>query len=131
MGTLTEQQARLLTEPNYSSLATIRCDGTPHVTPVWVDWDGEHVLVNTAAGRAKEQHLRRDPRAGVLVVDRENPYEWVSVTGMAELTEGGADEHIDAMAKKYLDEDTYPFRKEGEQRVIFRIEPERVRHYGQ
>lgn len=126
MAKLSEKAAHLLQDKNLANLATIRKDGTPHVTPVWVDYDGEDVLLNTAKGRAKEQHLRRDPRATVEVVDQADPYSYVSVTGSVELTEEGADEHIDKLAKKYLGVDSYPNRTPEEQRVIVRLHPERV-----
>ena len=130
MAALTEQQAQLLLDKNFASLATIRADGTPHVTPVWVDWDGEAVVVNTALGRAKERYMRRDPRVAVEVFDHSNPYQYVSITGTAELVEAGADEHINKLAKKYLGLDEYPYRQPGEQRVIVRVRPERVTGLG-
>ena len=123
---LSERQARLFEQPWVGSVATIRRDGTPNLTPVWVDWDGEHILFNTAIGRAKEKHLRRDPRLAIEVVNPENAYEWVSVTGRAELVEEGADDHIDRLAKKYLGEDTYPWRRPDERRITVRVTPERV-----
>jgi PPOX class probable F420-dependent enzyme len=123
---LTDKAARLLQEANFGNLATIRGDGTPHVTPVWVDYDGESVLINTAVGRTKERHLRRDPRATVEVFDRNNPYSYVSVSGTAEMTREGADEHINKLAKKYFGLDEYPSRQPGEQRVLVRIRPDRV-----
>ena len=126
MATLSEQQARFFTEKNFGHVATIRDDGTPHVSPVWVDYDGERVLFNTAVGRAKERHLRRDPRVTVSVADQDDPYKYVEVSGTAELTEEGADEHIDKMAKKYRDLDTYPWRAPGERRILVKITPARV-----
>ncbi len=126
MRDLTDQQVRLFEQPNIGNLATIRRDGTANLTPVWVDWDGRHVLVNTAIGRAKEKHLRRDPRATIGVVNPEDRYDWVSVTGPVELVEEGAEDHIDRLAKKYLGKDVYPSRSEGERRVTVRITPERV-----
>lgn len=125
MAALSDEQARLFTEPNFGSLATIRADGGPHVTPVWVDYDGEHVLLNTAIGRAKERHLRRDPRVSVAVHDRDDPYRYVEVRGTADLVEEGAREHIDKLGKKYRGWDTYPLEP-GERRVIVRIRPEKV-----
>ncbi|MDX6511700.1 MAG: hypothetical protein QOE36_1204 [Gaiellaceae bacterium] len=126
MAKLSEKAAHLLQDKNLANLATIREDGTPHVSPVWVDYDGEDVLVNTAKGRAKERHLRRDPRATVEVVDQGNPYSYVSVTGPVEMTEEGADDHIDKLAKKYLGVDSYPNRTPEETRVIVRLHPDRV-----
>ncbi len=125
--TLTEDQRRLLEKPNFAHLTTLRPDGSPHATVVWVDLDGDDILVNTAEGRVKTRHLRDDRRVALSVHDEENPYERVCVTGqVVEMTHEGADEHIDALAKKYMGQDRYPGRAPGEQRVILRIRPERV-----
>lgn len=108
-----------------ASLATIMPDGRPQVTPVWVDFDGEAVIVNTAAGRVKDRNLQRDGRATLAVIDPKNPYRYLEVRGkVIERTHEGADAHIDRMAKKYLGVDTYPNRRPGEIRVIYRILPE-------
>jgi PPOX class probable F420-dependent enzyme len=104
-------------------VAVIDDDGVPHVTPVWVDTDGEHILFNTAVGRKKYNSIVRDPRVAVSVVDKGNDYRTLWVKGTAEMVEEGADEHIDKMARKYLGQDSYPYRKEGERRVIVRIAP--------
>src|SRR5688500_1336733 len=90
---VTEEQGRFLREPNYAVVATLRSDGSPHQTVTWVDWDGKHVVVNTSDERAKRQYLEGDPRVSVLVLDREDPYRWLSVSGTAELTTEGAAEH--------------------------------------
>ena len=124
MAQLTEKQAKLLTDKNLAAVATIREDGTPQVTPTWVDWDGEHVLVNTAEGRAKPRNIWRDPRVSVLVMDPDDPYNWVSVTGTAELTHEGAEEHIEKLSQKYIG-NAYPNPKDP-QRVLVKITPERV-----
>ena len=109
----------------------LRKDGSPHSTPVWVDTDGERVLFNTSIGRAKERHLRRDPRVSVTVLPADDQQSgYVSVTGTAELTEEGAVEHIDRMAQKYIGKEKYPYLQEGERRVIVRITPERVDSQG-
>ena len=121
---LNERQAELLWSDNIAIVATVREDGTSQLTPTWVDYDGEHVLVNTAEGRAKPRNLRRDPRVSVCVVDREDAHNWVSITGTAELTHEGAVEHIHNLSRKYTGDD-YPLR-EGERRVLVRITPERV-----
>jgi PPOX class probable F420-dependent enzyme len=126
MATLTDEQAQLFRDRNFAALATIREDGAPQVTPVWVDYDGEHIVFNTAVGRQKERNMRRDPRVTLEVTNPENPYQYVSVRGMAEFEEEGADEMIDRLAKKYMDVDTYPFRTEGEQRVTVKVRPEFV-----
>ena len=129
MAPLTDTQAALFLEPNYGTATTLRRDGSPHTTVVWVDWDGEHVLFNTNEGRAKFRHLSRDPRANVTVIDRNDVYRWISVTGAAELTREGAEAHIRSLAKKYDGKATYDLRP-GEQRVVVRVRPERVTAYG-
>jgi PPOX class probable F420-dependent enzyme len=123
-----EGRAReILQDRNFANVATIRSDGTPHVVPVWVDVDDGHVVLNTAEGRAWPELARRDPRVTIIVQNLENPYEYVMVRGRVdEVTEEGADEHIDSMAKKYLGQDEYPFRQPGEKRLKFRIRPEKV-----
>jgi PPOX class probable F420-dependent enzyme len=109
----------------FANLATLMPDGRPQVTPVWVDYDNGHVIVNTAKGRQKDLNMRRDPRVSMSIVDPDNPYRYVELRGkVSEVTEKGADAHIDKMAKKYLDKDKYPFRKPGEVRVLFKITPE-------
>jgi PPOX class probable F420-dependent enzyme len=129
--TLSEKAAALFLGRNWGSLVDLRVDGSPHVTPVWVDYDGEHVLVNSAYGRCKVRNIQRDPRVAIVVLPAEDPQAgYISVTGTAELVDEGADEHIDKLAKKYLGADEYPFRSPGEQRVIIRITPERVDLHG-
>jgi PPOX class probable F420-dependent enzyme len=130
MPKLDEAQAEFLRNPYYAVLSTLRADGTPHQTVVWVDTEDGDVVVNTAEGRAKPRHLRENPNVSVAVVDPANGYHSLVVTGKAELSHDGADAHIDKLAKKYLDADTYPFRKEGEVRVIVRIRPERIETAG-
>jgi PPOX class probable F420-dependent enzyme len=125
MATLTEEQARLLQGRNLAVVGTVRPDGTPQLTPTWVDWDGEHVLVNTAEGRWKPEYLRRDPHVSVCVVDHEDPYNWVSITGTAELTHEGAEQHIHKLSHKYRGQD-YDAPQDPE-RVLVKITPEVVR----
>jgi PPOX class probable F420-dependent enzyme len=129
MATLTDKQAALLLAANFGSLAVLREDGSPEVTPVWVDWDGEYVLVNTLRARAKPGRIERDPRVEIAVTSRENPYQHVRISGTAELVEEGAEEHIDKLSKKYVGEDSYPWRAPGDVRVILRFRPERVATY--
>jgi PPOX class probable F420-dependent enzyme len=127
MAGILEKYRDLLEKPTFAHIATIGPSGAPHVTPVWIDYDGRHVLFNTARGRLKERHIARDPRVAFSILDPENPYRYVEVRGRAaELTEQGADAHIDKLAKKYLGKDRYPFRKAGEVRVIVKIVPEQV-----
>jgi PPOX class probable F420-dependent enzyme len=124
---ISEGIRKLLEAPNFASLATLMPDGSPQVTPVWVDFDGTHVLVNTAEGRQKPRNVRRDSRVAISVFDQESPYSYATIRGrVVEITHEGADQHIDRMAKKYLGRDTYPFRGPGERRVIFKIAPEHV-----
>jgi PPOX class probable F420-dependent enzyme len=121
----------LFTKRAFASLATLMPDGSPQVTPVWVDLEGDLVLVNTARGRQKDKNMRRDPRVAMAIIDPENPYRYLEIRGrVAEITEEGADAHIDKMAKKYLGADKYPYRQPSETRVIFKIQPERVNTMG-
>jgi len=120
------QRAFVQDNPFVGTVTTLRADGSPHSTVVWVDADGDAVLFNTARGRAKERHILRDPRVSVAVVDPQDAFRWVAVTGTAELVDDGADDHIDRLAKKYLGADSYPFRNAAEQRVIVRITVDRV-----
>jgi PPOX class probable F420-dependent enzyme len=128
VGALTEEQTRLLQEPNFATVGTVNPDGSPQLTIVWIDWDGECVLFNTAAGRAKPRNLERDPRVSVLVVDRTDGYRWLAVRGAAALSTDGADEHIDKLARKYTGEGWQP--KPGEQRLLVRVRPKHVSAYG-
>ena len=128
--TLSEAQGAFLREPNYAVVAALRRDGSPHQTVVWVDWDGEHVLLNLNTWRSKLRYLEDDPRVSVLVIDRDDPYRWVSISGhVEEITTKGAAEHIVHQAGVYRGRDFYDF-KPGEQRVLVRIAPERVTAYG-
>jgi PPOX class probable F420-dependent enzyme len=109
----------------FANLGTLNRDGSPQVTPVWVDFDGKHVRVNSARGRQKDKNIARDPRVAISIQDPENPYRYLEIRGkVVEATEKGADDHINSLAKKYLDKDVYPFRQPGEKRVIYKIEPQ-------
>jgi PPOX class probable F420-dependent enzyme len=125
---LTDAQSRMFTDPYYGVVATVRPDGSPHQSVVWVDYDGENVVFNTAEGRAKPRHIRANPNASVAVVDPENPYRWIAVSGPAVMSEEGAAEHINKLSHKYRgrDYDLPP----GQQRLIVRVKPERVTAYG-
>lgn len=119
----------LLEGKNFAHVATLMEDGSPQVSPVWIDHEDGLVLFNTAEGRVKPRNLRRDPRVAISITNPENPYENLLIRGRAvEIAEEGADEHIDALAKRYLGVDEYPARQPGEVRVIVRVKPERVRH---
>src|SRR5512132_4212237 len=124
---LKDTERKFLEEsPFVGTVTTLRDDGSPHSTIVWVDVEGDKVSFNTARGRAKSRHLEHDPRASLLMVDPNDSYKWVAVSGRAQLTEEGADAQIDKLAKKYLGQDEYPWRNPQEQRVKVLIEPERV-----
>jgi PPOX class probable F420-dependent enzyme len=128
---LSVKQAKLFTDRNWGVIATVREDGSAHVTPVWIDYDGEAVLVNSAHGRTKVVNLQRDPRATVTVLPAEDQQSgYVMVSGPAELVDEGAREHIDKLAKKYLGEDRYPYLGPGERRVIIKIHPKIVDGFG-
>ena len=121
----------LFSKRAFASLATLMPDSSAQVTPVWVDLEGDLVIVNTARGRQKDKNMRRDPRVAMAIIDPENPYRYLEIRGrVAEITEEGADAHIDKMAKKYLGADKYPYRQPSETRVIFKIRPERVNTMG-
>jgi PPOX class probable F420-dependent enzyme len=111
----------------FAHLATVMPDGKPQVTPIWVDYDGRNVVFNTAEGRQKDKNLQRDARVAMSILDPDNPYRYLEVRGrIVERTHSGADQHIDAMAKKYLNQDKYPFRQPNEVRVIYKVQPEHV-----
>src|SRR5262249_59760802 len=127
MAELADKQRRFIAEQPYvGTVTTIRPDGTPHSTIVWVDAEDGVVTFNTAVGRAKERYLRQNPHASITVVDPGDPYEWVSVSGRVEITTEGADEQIDRLAKKYLGKDEYPWRSPDEQRITVPIKPAKV-----
>lgn len=124
-----ESVVSLFKGKNFAFVASLMSDGAPQITPVWIDYDGKFILVNTAEGRTKQKNFERDSRVAVSIVDHTNPYNMVSIRGkVVEQTIAGADEHIDKMAKKYLGVDSYPFRSPGEKRVILKIRPEKVFH---
>jgi PPOX class probable F420-dependent enzyme len=120
-----QQYLDLFQKKAFAHLATLMADGQPQVTPVWCDHDGTHVRINSAKGRVKDRNMRRDPRVTLELQDPDNPYRYLQVFGrVVEITETGADAHIDSLAKKYLGVDKYPYRQPGEIRVIYKIEPQ-------
>jgi PPOX class probable F420-dependent enzyme len=126
---LTEAQLAFVREnPFVGVVTTLRRDGSPHSTVVWVDEEDGRIVFNTAEGRCKPRELRADPRVALLVLDPNDPYRWLAVTGTAELTHDGARDQVDRLSNKYLGKD-YPFDR-GEQRVTVRITPARVDSYG-
>jgi PPOX class probable F420-dependent enzyme len=126
-----ESHRDLFSKKAFAHLATLMPNGQPQVTPVWVDFDGHHVLINTADGRQKDKNLQRDGRVALSILDPDNPYRYLEVRGrVAERTHSGADQQIDAMAKKYLGQDKYPYRQPNEVRVIYKLTPEHVSSMG-
>ena len=123
-GAIPDQFKDLFSKVAFAHLATLMADGSPQVTPVWCDFDGTNVRVNSAKGRVKDKNMRRSKKVALSVQDPENPYRYLAMLGeVVEITEEGADAHIDALAKKYLGKDKYPFRGPGEVRVIYKIRP--------
>jgi PPOX class probable F420-dependent enzyme len=119
-----DSHADLLEKPVFAHLATLMPDGSPQVSPVWVDRKGDAILVNSAEGRVKDKNMARDARVAISVTDPENPYRALMVRGkVTKISKDGADAHLDAMAKRYLGQDKYPFRQPGEVRVLYTIEP--------
>ena len=115
----------LFNKKAFASLTTLMPDGSPQTTPVWVDVEGDSVIFNSAKGRQKDRNVRRDPRVAMAIIDPDNAYRYLEIRGkVTEISEQGADAHIDKMAKKYLGQDKYPYRKPGEVRVIYKIRPE-------
>jgi PPOX class probable F420-dependent enzyme len=129
--TIPDKYRDLFDKKVFAGLATLMPDGSPQVTPVWIDFDGENLLVNTAAGRQKDKNLQRDGHVALMLVDPDNPYRYLEVRGrVADRTQDGADDHINKMAKKYLGKDVYPFRQPGEVRVLYKIKPEHLSSMG-
>jgi len=126
-----EKYLDLFQKKAFGNLGTIMPDGSPQVTPVWVDYDGKHVRFNSAQGRVKDKNVRRDPRVSLAIVDPENPYRYLGIRGrVVEITQKGADEHINSLSQKYLGKPVYPYRQPGEVRVVYKIAPERVNTMG-
>jgi PPOX class probable F420-dependent enzyme len=129
--TLSAKAIELFSDTNLVHLATLMPDGSPQVTPVWVEYDNGAIVVNTALGRTKPKNLERDKRVALSLTDRNNGYRAVMVRGrVVEMTEAGAAAHIDKLAKKYMGVDSYPYRSATERRVIIRIQPEHVHEMG-
>jgi PPOX class probable F420-dependent enzyme len=120
-----EKYRDLFQKRAFAHLGTLMPDGRPQVTPVWCDYDGEHIIFNSAKGRQKDKNVRRDPRVAMTLMDPENPYRYVEIRGqVVEITEEGADSHIDKLAKKYLGVDKYPYSQPNEKRVMYKVKPE-------
>ncbi|MEP6643403.1 MAG: PPOX class F420-dependent oxidoreductase [Acidobacteriaceae bacterium] len=126
-----EKYRDLFSKRAFANLGTLMPDGRPQVTPVWVDVDGDQVIFNSAKGRQKDRNVRRDPRVAISIVDPENPYRYLEIRGrVVEITEQGAQEHIDKMAKKYLGVDKYPYGQPGEVRVLYKVQAEHTTMMG-
>jgi PPOX class probable F420-dependent enzyme len=120
----------LLQKKAFAHLATVMPDGSPQSTPVWFDVDGDLIRINSARGRVKDRNMRRNAKVALSILDPDNPYRYLGIRGrVVDVTEQGADAHIDALARKYLGKD-YPFRQPGEVRVTYKIRPERVSSMG-
>ena len=131
MTQIPESHADILDKPAFAHLSTLMADGSPQSSAVWVDTDGSTIVVNSAEGRLKDRNIRRDPRVAISVTDPENPYRSLMIRGrVARISNEGADDHIDRMAKKYMGVDAYPFRQPDEVRVLYYIEPERIAAMG-
>lgn len=127
---LPQSVKKILQDKAYGHVVTFNADGKPQLTMVWADVDGDEVLFNTADGRLKPKNLRRDPRIIVSVQDRNDPQSYMVFHGKASVTEAGADEHIDKLAKRFLGADKYPFRRPGETRLVVRVKVARIGGYG-
>jgi PPOX class probable F420-dependent enzyme len=121
---------RLFNDKNFVFVSTLMSNGSPHITPTWVDIDDGNILINTAIGRVKQKNVSRDPRLSIAVVDHNNPYDMVTVRGrvIEQIKGDAAEKHIDRLAKKYLGKDQYPNRTAGEKRVILKAKPEKIFH---
>ncbi len=126
MTSLSTEQQQFLDNPYVGVVTTLRPDGSPHSTVVWVEQQEGELSFNTATGRAKARHLEQDPRLSLIVVDPQNPYQWVAASGRAAVTEEDADFQIDRLAKKYIGKDEYPWRSPTETRLKVTIEPEQI-----
>ena len=122
-----EKYSDLFEKQAFGNLGTLMQDGSPQVTPVWVDYDGKFVRFNSAKGRVKDKNVRRDPRVSISLQDPANPYRYLEIRGrVVEITEKGADDHINKLSQKYLGKPVYPYRKPGEVRVTYKIDPEKI-----
>jgi PPOX class probable F420-dependent enzyme len=130
-GNLDDPNIRKLFESkNFVFLSSLMKDGSPQVTPMWVDIENDYILVNTAIGRIKQKNISRDPRVALAIAEQNNPYDMVTIRGevIEQITGVSAEEHIDKLAKKYIGRDKFPNRSPGEERIILKIKPERIFH---
>src|SRR5437868_15019959 len=130
-GVIPEKYIDLFDKKAFANLATMMPDGSPQVTPVWVDFDGTHVIVNSAKGRQKDKNMRQNSRVALSIFDPDNPYRYIEIRGkVAEITEEGADQHIDKLAQNEMGNDKYPFRRPDEVRVLYKIAPSKTTQMG-
>jgi len=126
-----EKYKDLFQKKAFGHLATLMPDGSPQVTPVWIDYDGTYIIVNSARGRQKDKNMKRSPDVSISIQDPDNPYRYLEIRGkVSEITEDGADDSIDKLAKKYTGADKYQFRQPGEVRVMYKITPVRTTAMG-
>src|SRR6202451_1606948 len=126
-----EKYRDLFSKRAFANLGTLMPNGRPKVSPVWCDLEGNLVIFNSAKGRQKDKNVRRDPRVALAIVDPENPYRYLEIRGkVVEITERGADDHINSLSDKYLGNPVYPFRQPGEVRVLYKIEPQKISSMG-
>ena len=119
--------SKIIQKNSFAFLATLMKDGSPQVSPVWIDIVDNIILINTAKDRIKQRNVSRDPRVSISLIDAENPYSMVTIRGnVIEQTSNGADEHIDKLAKKYLNTERYPGHSPNLERVILKIKPEKI-----
>jgi PPOX class probable F420-dependent enzyme len=129
MNEITEPVIKLLEGKNFAFFSTLMKDGSPQITPVWVDWEKNTntILINTAEGRLKQENVSRDPRVAISIADHNNPYEMVTIRGkVIEQNTEGAIEHADKLAKKYMGLDKYPYHSPNEKRIVLKIKPEKI-----
>lgn len=127
MATIPEEYLDLFEKRAFAHLATLMEDGSPQVTPVWIDFDGTYILVNSARGRVKDRNMRRDPRVAIEIIDPDDPYRYFQVQGkVVDITEEGAADHIDKMAQKYMGKERYPYHRPDETRVLYKVLPEKI-----
>jgi PPOX class probable F420-dependent enzyme len=132
MASIPEKYADLLSKEKkaFANIATLNADGTPQVTPIWFDWDGTHLIFNTAVGRVKDKNMKRNPTVAVSIMDPEQPYRYLQIQGkVTSHTEEGGKASIDQMARKYTGDD-YKWAKPGETRIVFKVTPEKVQASG-
>jgi PPOX class probable F420-dependent enzyme len=127
---LPESVKKIVQDKAYGHVITFNANGKPQVTMVWMDVEGDEVVFNTADGRLKPRNLRRDPRVVISVQDRNDAQSYMVFHGKASVTEAGADDHIDTLAKRFLGADRYPFRRPGEKRLVVRVKVDRIGGYG-